>query len=94
MDQGLFLLVLVIAAVAFTVLLKTAIVVPQQSAFVVERLGKYSSTLHAGFHILVPFMERIAYRHSLKEAAIDIAEQICITKDNVQVGIDGVLYLK
>jgi regulator of protease activity HflC (stomatin/prohibitin superfamily) len=94
MDQGLFLLVLVIAAVAFTVLVKTAIVVPQQSAFVVERLGKFSSTLHAGFHILVPFLERIAYRHSLKEAAIDIPEQICITKDNVQVGIDGVLYLQ
>ena len=75
-------------------LLKTAIVVPQQSAYVVERLGKYSSTLHAGFHILVPFIERIAYRHSLKEDALDIAEQICITKDNVQVGIDGVLYLQ
>src|SRR5262245_44658910 len=94
MDQGIFLLVLVIAAVAFVVLLKTAIVVPQQSAYIVERLGKYSSTLQAGFHILFPFIERIAYRHSLKEAALDIAEQICITKDNVQVGIDGVLYLQ
>jgi regulator of protease activity HflC (stomatin/prohibitin superfamily) len=94
MDNGVLLLVLVIAAVAFVVLLKTAIVVPQQSAYVVERLGKYSSTLHAGFHILVPFIERIAYRHSLKEDALDIAEQICITKDNVQVGIDGVLYLQ
>ena len=94
MDQGVFLLVLVVAAVAFVVLLKTAIVVPQQSAFIVERLGKYSSTLNAGFHILVPFIERIAYRHGLKESAIDIAEQICITKDNVQVGIDGVLYLQ
>ena len=94
MDQGVFLLVLVVAAVAFVVLVKTAIVVPQQSAFIVERLGKYSSTLDAGFHILVPFIERIAYRHSLKESAIDIAEQICITKDNVQVGIDGVLYLQ
>jgi regulator of protease activity HflC (stomatin/prohibitin superfamily) len=93
-DQGLLLLVLVIAAVAFTVLVKTAIVVPQQSAYIVERLGKYSSTLQAGFHILVPFLERIAYRHSLKEMAIDIAEQICITKDNVQVGIDGVLYMQ
>jgi regulator of protease activity HflC (stomatin/prohibitin superfamily) len=94
MDQGIFLLVLVIAAVAFVVLVKTAIVVPQQSAYIVERLGKYSSTLHAGFHILFPFIERIAYRHSLKETALDIAEQICITKDNVQVGIDGVLYLQ
>ena len=94
MDQGIFLLVLIVAAVAFTVLVKTAIVVPQQSAYVVERLGKYSSTLRAGFHILVPFIERIAYKHSLKEAAFDIPEQICITKDNVQVGIDGVLYLQ
>ncbi len=94
MDQGTFLLALVVAAVAVVGLFKTAIVVPQQSAFIVERLGKYSKTLHAGFHILVPGIERIAYRHSLKEAALDIAEQICITKDNVQVGIDGVLYLQ
>ena len=71
-------------------LLKVARVVPQQSAFVIENLGKYSRTLHAGFHILVPFMERIAYRHSLKELAADIAEQTCITRDNVQVGVDGV----
>ena len=94
MDQGTFLLGLVLAAVAFIVLLKTAIVVPQQSAFIVQRLGRYSKTLHAGFHILYPGIEKIAYRHSLKESAVDIAEQICITKDNVQVGIDGVLYLQ
>jgi regulator of protease activity HflC (stomatin/prohibitin superfamily) len=94
MDQGTFLLALVVAAVAVVILFKTAIVVPQQSAFIVERLGKYAKTLHAGFHILIPGVERIAYRHSLKEAAIDIAEQICITRDNVQVGIDGVLYLQ
>jgi regulator of protease activity HflC (stomatin/prohibitin superfamily) len=94
MDQGTFLLALVVAAVAIVILFKTAIVVPQQSAFIVERLGKYSKTLNAGFHILVPGIERIAYRHGLKESAIDIAEQICITRDNVQVGIDGVLYLQ
>src|SRR5690349_14241719 len=94
MDQGTFLLALVVAAVALVILFKTAIVVPQQSAYIVERLGKYSKTLSAGFHILVPGIERIAYRHSLKEAALDIAEQICITRDNVQVGIDGVLYLQ
>ena len=94
MDQGTFLLALVVAAVAVVVLFKTAIVVPQQSAFIVERLGKYSKTLSAGFHILVPGIERIAYKHSLKESALDIPEQICITKDNVQVGIDGVLYLQ
>ena len=94
MDQGTFLLALVVAAVAVVILFKTAIVVPQQSAFVVERLGKYSRTLSAGFHLLVPFVEKVAYRHSLKERAIDIQEQICITKDNVQVGVDGVLYLQ
>ncbi|MFI5216572.1 MAG: SPFH domain-containing protein [Candidatus Limnocylindria bacterium] len=89
----------VIAAVVVVILViiliaRTAIVVPQQSAFVVENLGKYSRTISAGFHILIPFVEKVAYRHSLKERAIDIAEQICITKDNVQVGVDGVLYLK
>lgn len=84
---------LALAILAIIVLLKTAVVVPQQSAYVVEYLGKYSRTLSAGFHILVPFVEVVAYRHSLKEQAIDIPEQTCITRDNVQVGIDGVLYL-
>ncbi|MCB7130432.1 MAG: paraslipin, partial [Candidatus Brocadiales bacterium] len=64
------------------------------NAFVIERLGKFSRTLEAGFHILIPFIERIAYRHNLKEKATDIAEQICITNDNVQVGVDGVLYMQ
>jgi len=85
-----------VVMVIFVVILiaRTAIVVPQQSAYVVENLGKYSRTIMAGFHILIPFVEKVAYRHSLKERALDIAEQICITKDNVQVGVDGVLYLK
>ncbi|MCL4780553.1 MAG: paraslipin [Gammaproteobacteria bacterium] len=83
-----------LAILAIVVLLKTAVVVPQQSAYIVEYLGKYSRTLSAGFHILVPFVERVAYKHSLKEQAIDIPEQTCITRDNVQVGIDGVLYLR
>lgn len=86
--------VLVIVVLVIVVIARTATVVPQQSAYVIERLGKYSKTLSAGFHILVPFVERIAYRHSLKESAIDIPEQICITRDNVQVHVDGVLYLK
>ncbi|HEX6994912.1 MAG TPA: stomatin-like protein [Gammaproteobacteria bacterium] len=83
------LVVLVVIVIA-----KTAVVVPQQNAYIVEMLGKYSRTLQAGFHILIPFVERVAYKHTLKEQAIDIAEQVCITKDNVQVGIDGVLYLR
>ncbi len=86
--------VIVVAVVVVIMVMRTATVVPQQSAFVVEYLGKYSRTLHAGFHILVPFAERIAYRHSLKENALEIAEQVCITKDNVQVGVDGVLYMQ
>jgi len=88
------LVVLVFAAVILFVLYKTAIVVPQQSAYVVERLGKYHATLGAGFHILIPFLDAIRYRHSLKEMALDIPEQVCITRDNVQVSVDGVLYLK
>ena len=83
-----------LAFVVIIVLYKTAIVVPQQSAFIVERLGRYAGTLDAGFHILVPFVDVIRYRHSLKEMALDIPAQICITRDNVQVQVDGVLYLK
>src|SRR3712207_4305111 len=93
MDVGL-IAAFALALLTLIILAKTAVVVPQQSAYVVERLGKYSGTLHAGFHILVPFMDAIRYKHSLKEIAIDIPEQICITRDNVQVGIDGVLYMK
>jgi len=88
------MVVLFLALLVLYVIAKTAVVVPQQSAYVVERLGKYSNTLDAGFHILVPFIDTIRYRHSLKETAVDIPEQICITRDNVQVGVDGVLYLK
>src|SRR5438067_11355185 len=85
---------LVLALLALFVISRTAVVVPQQSAFVVERLGRYRATLDAGFHILLPFIDAIRYRHSLKEHAGEIPEQICITRDNVQVHVDGVLYLK
>ncbi len=95
MDMSPILIVgMFLAFVAIVVIAKTAVVVPQQSAFVVERLGRYHATLHAGFHILIPFLDTIRYRHSLKEAAIDIPAQVCITRDNVQVGVDGILYLK
>ena len=86
-----FIAAAILIVIAF---MKTVTVVPQQSAFVVEYLGKYSRTIQAGFHVLIPFAEKIAYRHSLKELALDIAEQICITRDNVQVGVDGVLYMQ
>ncbi|HTP29062.1 MAG TPA: stomatin-like protein [Anaeromyxobacteraceae bacterium] len=82
------------AVLALVVGAKSTIVVPQQSAFVVERVGRYSATLEAGFHVLLPFVDVVRYRHTLKEQALEIPEQVCITRDNVQVGVDGVLYLK
>ena len=94
MVDGGLIVVLVIAVFVLFVVFKTAVVVPQQSAYVVERLGRYHATLNAGFHLLFPFFDVIRYRHSLKEAAYDIAAQVCITRDNVQVGVDGILYLK
>ena len=93
MTGGLFV-VLILALLVLIIIAKTAVVVPQQSAYVVERLGKYAATLDAGFHMLLPFIDRIRYKHSLKETAIDIPEQVCITRDNVQVSVDGILYLK
>ncbi|HYA77037.1 MAG TPA: stomatin-like protein [Burkholderiaceae bacterium] len=83
-----------LAVVVVLLVARSSAVVPQQSAFVIENLGRYSRTLQAGFHILVPFVERIAYRHNLKEQAVDVAEQVCITKDNVQVAVDAVLYMQ
>ncbi|MEK7951256.1 stomatin-like protein [Luteolibacter sp. Y139] len=83
------LVVLIVVA-----LLKTARVVPQRQAFVVERLGKYHKTLEAGFHITVPILDRVAYKHSLKEVAMDVPPQFCITKDNIAIEIDGLLYMQ
>jgi regulator of protease activity HflC (stomatin/prohibitin superfamily) len=88
----IILIVLIIfLLVAF---LSTFKVVPQRSVYIVERLGKYSRTLDAGFHILIPFIDKIAYKQNLKEQAIDVASQICITKDNIAVEVDGILYLQ
>ncbi|HEC52042.1 hypothetical protein LCGC14_0259860 [marine sediment metagenome] len=86
---SLAFLVLVIVALA-----KTARIVPQRSAFIVERLGKYAKTLEAGFHLLIPFVDRVSYKHTLKEEAIDVPSQACVTRDNIQVVVDGVLYLQ
>jgi len=85
---------IVVAVLGLVVVVKTATVVPQQAAFVVERLGKFNAVLEAGFHVLLPFIDVIRYRHTLKEQAVDIPEQVCITRDNVQVAVDGILYLK
>ncbi|SES03033.1 MULTISPECIES: SPFH domain-containing protein [Halopseudomonas] len=85
-----------LALLAFIVITiaKTAQIVPQRSAYVVERLGKYAKTLEAGFHLLIPFVDRIAYRHTMKEEAIDVDRQACVTKDNIQVVVNGVIYLQ
>ncbi|HKY21827.1 MAG TPA: stomatin-like protein [Vicinamibacterales bacterium] len=91
---GGLLALLILAFLVLIIVAKTAIVVPQQSAYVVERLGRFHAILNAGFHVLLPFVDVIRYRHSLKEYALDIPAQVCITRDNVQVGVDGVLYLK
>jgi len=92
--SGELIVAIFLALLVLIILAKTAVVVPQQSAYVVERLGKYSATIGAGFHILIPFLDVIRYKHTLKEVAMDVPEQICITNDNVQVGVDGVLYIK
>jgi regulator of protease activity HflC (stomatin/prohibitin superfamily) len=89
--EAVFIVILVIAAIFVVRSLK---VVPQQNAWVVERLGKYHGTLTPGLNILVPFIDRVAYRHSLKEIPLDVPSQVCITKDNTQLTVDGILYFQ
>jgi regulator of protease activity HflC (stomatin/prohibitin superfamily) len=83
-----------IIILSLIVFVKTIRIVPQRSAFIIERLGKYSGTLEAGLHILVPFIDKISYKHTLKEQALDVAPQTCITNDNIAVEVDGILYLQ
>jgi regulator of protease activity HflC (stomatin/prohibitin superfamily) len=83
-----------VAILVIITLVKGAVIVPQKSAFIIERLGKFDRTLEAGFHILIPFVDRAAYVFSLKEQVVDIPAQICITKDNVSVEVDGIIYLE
>ncbi|MDT8409815.1 MAG: stomatin-like protein [Wenzhouxiangellaceae bacterium] len=87
----LSLLILLIVIVA---IVKTAQIVPQRSAFVVERLGRFQSVLDAGFHLLIPFVDKVAYKHTLKEEAIDVPQQACVTRDNIQIHVDGVIYMQ
>jgi len=84
----------VLAVIVIVLLVKTAVIVPQRSEYIVERLGKYSTSLTAGFHILIPFLDQIAYKRSQKEEVMDIPSQDCITTDNVSVAVDGILYLQ
>jgi regulator of protease activity HflC (stomatin/prohibitin superfamily) len=79
---------------ALVLFFKTIRIVPQKMAFIIERLGKYSTTLEAGFHILFPFLDKVSYRHTLKEQAVDVPPQQCITKDNIAVEVDGILYMQ
>ncbi|WP_421829484.1 SPFH domain-containing protein [Lacisediminimonas profundi] len=92
MGFGTVSLVILILAVVF--MLKTINVVPQQHAWVVERLGKYHSTLAPGLNIVIPFIDRIAYKHILKEIPLDVPPQVCITRDNTQLQVDGILYFQ
>ena len=87
----LAVLLFVIAAIFIT---RSVKVVPQQSAWVIERLGKYNSTLPPGLNFLVPFIDKVAYKHSLKEIPLDVPSQVCITRDNTQLQVDGILYFQ
>ena len=84
----------IVAIAVFIAIVKTAVIVPQKTAYIVERLGKYRCTLDAGFHVLIPFFDSVAYKHTLKEQAIDVPPQECITKDNIMVSVDGILYMQ
>ena len=83
-----------LAAFFIALIIEGVRIVPQQNAWVVERLGKFHETLQPGFNLIVPFIDRVAYRHSLKEVPLDIAEQVCITKDNTQLAVDGIIYFQ
>lgn len=91
MTTVILIIFIIFLLVAF---LSTFKVVPQRSVYIVERLGKFSRSLDAGFHILIPFIDKVAYKQNLKEQALDVASQICITRDNIAVEVDGILYLQ
>jgi regulator of protease activity HflC (stomatin/prohibitin superfamily) len=93
MDQILIVPVVILVIVVMFIV-RAVKVVPQQNAWVVERLGKYHATLSPGLNILVPFVDRVAYRHSLKEIPLDVPSQVCITRDNTQLQVDGILYFQ
>lgn len=94
MELSFSVVAIVIFAIALVFVFKTINVVPQQNAWVVERLGKYHATLAPGLNIVVPFVDRVAYKHSLKEIPLDVPPQVCITRDNTQLHVDGILYFQ
>jgi len=94
MLEGTAIVMLVVLALVITFIVKSVTIVPQQHAWVVERLGKFQATLGPGLKIVIPFIDRIAYKHSLKEVPLDTPSQVCITRDNTQLSVDGVLYFQ
>jgi regulator of protease activity HflC (stomatin/prohibitin superfamily) len=92
--EGPMEIAIVIAVIAAIFIARTVKIVPQQSAYVVERLGKYDRTLTPGLKFVFPFVERVAYSHSLKEVPLDVPSQVCITRDNTQLQVDGILYFQ
>jgi len=92
--DGSTIILIVLAIFLIIVFMRTIRIVPQRSAFIVERLGKYKTTFNAGFHVIMPFMDKISYKHSLKEQAMDVDSQQCITQDNIAVEVDGILYIQ
>jgi regulator of protease activity HflC (stomatin/prohibitin superfamily) len=96
LPNGVALTIILVGILLFALIVffKTIRIVPQKQAFIIERLGKYSTTLEAGFHVLFPFLDRVSYRHTLKEQALDVPPQQCITKDNIAVEVDGILYMQ
>jgi len=94
MENVLTIILIGVILFLLVAFLKTIRVVPQRMAYIVERLGKYHTTLDAGFHVLIPFLDSVAYKHTLKEQAIDVPPQTCITRDNISVEVDGILYLQ
>ncbi len=91
---GMYIATFLVVLLFFTVFFKLIRIVPEQQAWVVEQLGKYKRTLGPGFHLVIPGVQKVAYKHTLKEEVIDVAPQVCITQDNVQVSVDGILYLR
>ncbi len=92
--ESLVIVLLALVALVLMIFFKTIRIIPQKSAFIIERLGKYTTTLEAGFHVLIPFLDKVAYKHTLKEQAVDVLPQVCITKDNIYVEVDGILYMQ
>jgi regulator of protease activity HflC (stomatin/prohibitin superfamily) len=92
--MGPYIITGLISVITLWILAKTVKIVPEKEAYIIEQLGKYHKTLDSGFHLVIPFFQKIAYKHSLKEQVLDVEPQICITTDNVQVKVDGILYYK